>query len=207
MPVSEPDTPHTPPPDFMPRKEMSCKACDIKFLNFNTWKQHQIVVHDMSIKDWTLVYEQRDALKRNRAQKRYALCLSRNPPIRPRIFKKLFGSERSPTDIIFVNHIDGSNTSMVDNELLAWHEYKRCSAHYDHWFASKQMQIHCSLIEVAAVNTMVDEGPGTKPAPFGETKAVRSCRSRLCWTPVVTPLSFSVACLASYFRSTVRSRK
>ena len=49
--------PHTPPPDFMPRKEMSCKACDIKFLNFNTWKQHQIVVHDMSIKDWTLVYE------------------------------------------------------------------------------------------------------------------------------------------------------
>ena len=54
--------PHTPPPDFMPRKEMSCKACDIKFLNFNTWKQHQVVVHDMSIKDWTLVYEQRDAL-------------------------------------------------------------------------------------------------------------------------------------------------
>ena len=39
---------------------------------------------------------------------------------------------------------------MVDNELLAWmHEYKRCSAHYDHWFASKQMQIHCSLLEVA----------------------------------------------------------
>ena len=32
MPVSEPDTPHTPPPDFMPRKEMSCKACDIKQL-------------------------------------------------------------------------------------------------------------------------------------------------------------------------------
>ena len=77
MPVSEPDTPHTPPPDFMPRKEMSSKACDIKFLNFDTWKQHQIVVHDMSIKDWTLVYEQRDALKRNRAQKRYALCLSK----------------------------------------------------------------------------------------------------------------------------------
>ena len=95
---------------------MSCKACDIKFLNFNTWKQHQIVVHDMSIKDWTLVYEQRDALKRNRAQKRYALCLSRNPPIRPPIFKKLF--------------------------------------------ASKQMQIHCSLIEVAAVNTVVEEEPG-----------------------------------------------
>ena len=43
MPVSEPDTPHTPPPDFTPRKEMSCKACDIKFLNFNTWKQHQLL--------------------------------------------------------------------------------------------------------------------------------------------------------------------
>ena len=128
MPVSEPDTPLTPPPDFRPRKEMSCKACDIKFLNFNTWRQHQIVVHDMSIKDWTLVYEQRDALKRNRAQKRYALCLSRNPPIRPPICKKLLGSKRSPTDIIFVNHIDGSNTSMVDNELLAWmHECKQCS--------------------------------------------------------------------------------
>ena len=111
MPVSEPDTPHTSPPDFMPRKEMSSRACDIKFLNFNTWKQHQSVVHDMSIKDWTLVYEQRDALKRNRALKRYALCLSRNPPIRPPIFKKLFGSKRSSTDIIFVNHIDGSNTS------------------------------------------------------------------------------------------------
>ena len=108
------------------------------------------------------MYEQRDALKRNRAQKRYALCLSRNPPIRPPIFKKLFGSERSPTDIIFVNHIDGSNTSMVDNELLAWmHEYKQCSAHYDHWFASKQMQIHCSLIEVAAVNTVVNDGHQT----------------------------------------------
>ena len=53
---------------------MSCKACDIKFLNFNTWKQHQIVVHDMNIKDWTLVYEQRDALKRNRAQKRFKAC-------------------------------------------------------------------------------------------------------------------------------------
>ena len=50
---------------------------------------------------------------------------------------------------------------MVDNELLAWlHEYKQCSAHYDHWFASKQMQIHCSLIEVAAVNTVADEEPG-----------------------------------------------
>ena len=79
MPVNEPETPHIPPPDFVPRKEMSCKACDIKFLNFNTWKQHQMVVHDMNIKDWTLMYEQRDALKRNRAQKRYALCLSRNP--------------------------------------------------------------------------------------------------------------------------------
>ena len=76
MPVSEPEAPHIPPPDFV---EMSCKTCDIKFLNFNTWKQHQIVVHDMSIKDWTLVYEQRDALKRNRAQKRYALCLSKKP--------------------------------------------------------------------------------------------------------------------------------
>ena len=37
-----------------------------------------------------------------------------------------------PTDTIFVNHIDGSNTSMVDNELLVWmheymHEYKQCS--------------------------------------------------------------------------------
>ena len=103
MPVSEPDAPHTPPPDFRPRKEMSCKACDIKFLNFNTWKQHQVVVHDMSIKDWTLVYEQRDALKRNRAQKRYALCLSRN------------------------------------------------------------------LIEVAAVNTVVDEEPGTKPLLVAST--------------------------------------
>ena len=51
MPVSEHDTPHIPPPDFVPKKEMSCKACDIKFLNFNTWKQHQIVVHHMSIKD------------------------------------------------------------------------------------------------------------------------------------------------------------
>ena len=120
MPVSEPDTPHISPPDFVPKKEMSCKACDIKFLNFNTWKQHQIVVHDMSIKDWALVYEQRDALKRNRAQKRYALCLSRNPPVRPPIFKKLLGSQQLPTDTIFVNHIDGSNTSMVDNELLAW---------------------------------------------------------------------------------------
>ena len=47
---------------------------------------------------------------------------------------------------------------MVDNELLVWmHQYKQCSAHYDHWFASKQMQIHCSLLEVAAVNTLVDE--------------------------------------------------
>ena len=52
MPISEPDTPHIPPPDFVPKKEMGCKACDIKFLNFNTWKQHKIVVHDMSIKDW-----------------------------------------------------------------------------------------------------------------------------------------------------------
>ena len=112
-PVSEPDTPHIPPPDFVPKKEMNCKTCDIKFLNFNTWKQHQTVVHHMSIKDWTLVYEQRDALKRNRAQKRYDT--------------KLLGSERLPTDTIFVNHIDGSNTSMVQ--------------HYDHWFASKQMQI------------------------------------------------------------------
>ena len=91
MPGNNPDTPHIPPPDFMPRKEMSCKACDIKFLNFNTWKQHQIIVH-MRIKDWTLVYEQRDALKRNRAQKRYALCLSNNPPIRAPIFKKVLGS-------------------------------------------------------------------------------------------------------------------
>ena len=39
MPVSEPDTPHIPPPDFVPRKEMSCTACDIKFLNFNTCKR------------------------------------------------------------------------------------------------------------------------------------------------------------------------
>ena len=85
--------------------------------------------------------------------------LAKNPPIRPPIFKKLFGSERSPTDIIFVNHIDGSNTSMVDNELLAWmHEYKQCSTHDDQIFASKQMQIHCSLIKVAAVNTVVDAG-------------------------------------------------
>ena len=48
MPASEPEAPHIPPPDFVPKKEMSCKACDIKFLN--TWKQHQIMVHDMSIK-------------------------------------------------------------------------------------------------------------------------------------------------------------
>ena len=77
MPVSEPEAPHIPPPDFVPKKEMSCKTCDIKFLNFNTWKQQQTVVHHMSIKDWTLVYEQRDAMKRNRAQKRYALCLGK----------------------------------------------------------------------------------------------------------------------------------
>ena len=81
--------------------------------------------------------------------------LAKKPPIRPPIFKKALGSEQSPTDTIFVNHNDGSNTSMVDNELLAWmHEYKQCSAHYDQWFASKQMQIHCSLIEVAAVNIL-----------------------------------------------------
>ena len=38
---------------------------------------------------------------------------------------------------------------MVDNELLAWmHEYKQCSAHYDHWFASKQMQIRAGVMGV-----------------------------------------------------------
>ena len=36
MPVSEPEAPHIPPPDFVPKKEMSCKTCDIKFLNFGS---------------------------------------------------------------------------------------------------------------------------------------------------------------------------
>ena len=59
---------------------------------------------------------------------------------------------------------------MVDNELLAWmHEYKQCSAHYDRWFAGTQMQIRCSLIEVAAVNTVVGEEPGTKPLLVAST--------------------------------------
>ena len=49
------------------------------------------------------------------------------------------------------------------------HEYKQCSAHYDQWFASKQMQIHCSLVEVAAVNAVVGEEPGTKPLLVAST--------------------------------------
>ena len=43
------------------------------------------------------------------------------------------------------------------------------AAHYDHWFASKQMQIHCSLIKVAAVNTVGDEEPGAKPLLVAST--------------------------------------
>ena len=42
-------------------------------------------------------------------------------------------------------------------------KYKQCSAHYEHWFAGKQMQIHCNLLGVAAVNTLVDKEPSAKP--------------------------------------------
>ena len=52
----------------------------------------------------------------------------------------------------------------VDKELLAWmQEYKRCSAHYEQWFAGKQMQIHCNVLGVAAVNTLVDKEPSATP--------------------------------------------
>ena len=53
---------------------------------------------------------------------------------------------------------------VVDKELLAWmQEYKQCSAHYEQWFAGKQMQIHCNLLGVAAVNTLIDKEPSAKP--------------------------------------------
>ena len=42
-------------------------------------------------------------------------------------------------------------------------EYKQCNAHYEHWFASKQMQIHCNLLGVTAVNMLVDKEPSAKP--------------------------------------------
>ena len=53
---------------------------------------------------------------------------------------------------------------VVDKELLAWmQEYKHCSAHYEQWFSGKQMQIHCKMLGVAAVNTLVDKEPSAKP--------------------------------------------
>ena len=39
--VPEPAAPHITPPDFVPNKEMNCKECSIKFLNLDTWTQHQ----------------------------------------------------------------------------------------------------------------------------------------------------------------------
>ena len=155
MPVSEPETPHIPPPGFVPKKEMNCKACEIKFLNFNTWKQHQIMVHHMSIKDWTLVYEQRDALKRNRARKRYALCVSKTTHQLGRPYLRSCSAASGHLLIL-----SWSTISMVAIPLWWTTNFWRgCmstsnAAHYDHWFASKQMQIHCSLIDVAAVNSL-----------------------------------------------------
>ena len=52
----------------------------------------------------------------------------------------------------------------MDTDLLAWmKEYKHCNAYYEHWFAGKHMQIHCNLLQVAAVNTLVDNEPSAKP--------------------------------------------
>ena len=104
----------------------------------------------MKLRDWRSVYERRDGLKRNRALAWYRQCLKEHPPRRPPIFKQLLGDNIPGT--ISVNYIGGSDTMIVD--LFAWmHEYKQCSAHYEQWFAGKQMQIHCNLLGVAAVNT------------------------------------------------------
>ena len=45
--VPELAAPHITPPDFVPSKEMNCKECNIKFLNLDTWTQHQAVAHGM----------------------------------------------------------------------------------------------------------------------------------------------------------------
>ena len=163
--VPEPAAPHITPPDFVPNKEMNCKECSIKFLNLDTWTQHQAVAHGMKLRDWRSVYERRDGLKRNRALAWYRQCLKEHPPRRPPIVKQSMGDNiPTHTGTILVNYISGGDTMVVDKELLAWmQEYKQCSAHYEHWFASKQMQIHCNLLGVTAVNTLLDKEPSAKP--------------------------------------------
>ena len=137
--VPEPAAPHITPPDFVPNKEMNCKECSIKFLNLDTWTQHQAVAHGMKLRDWRSVYERRDGLKRNRALAWYRQCLKEHPPRRPPIVKQSMGDNiPTHTGTILVNYISGGDTMVVDKELLAWmQEYKQCSAHYEHWFAGK----------------------------------------------------------------------
>ena len=50
MPVSEPDTPHIPPPDFVPKKEMSCKALQHLEATPNCGARHEYKRLDTSVR-------------------------------------------------------------------------------------------------------------------------------------------------------------
>ena len=55
------------------------------------------------------------------------------------------------------HHGSGQRTFGVDARIQA------VQRAFEQWFAGKQMQIHCNLLGVAAVNTLVDKEPSAKP--------------------------------------------